>query len=94
MKNSKQYLKITKAVCNEKRADIIILLHSSNKEMCVNEISSSVKMSQSLTSHQLKYLESNNIIEGHRVGQTICYKLCDNQITKKTVKIIKTLINI
>ena len=93
MKNNKEFNKIIKTICNEGRANIILLLHSSKTEMCVNEISLAVEMSQSLTSHQLGYLESRDLICGHRVGKTICYKLCDNSITKKTVKVIKTLTN-
>jgi DNA-binding transcriptional ArsR family regulator len=91
MKNKKEYIRIIKTLSNENRRDIIMLLNSAKKEMCVHEISSSVGMSQSLTSHQLKYLESADMIEGERVGQTICYKLCKNDICKKTIKVIKTL---
>ena len=91
MKNKKEYLKIIKTLSNERRRDILLLLQKSKIEMCVNEISGHIGMSQSLTSHQLRYLESRDLIHGHRVGQTICYQLCDNEITRKTLKVIETL---
>ena len=93
MKTEKEYTKIIKALSNENRRDIITLLYGSKKEMCVNEISGSIGMSQSLTSHQLKYLESISLIEGQRAGQTICYHYCKNEISNRTIKVIKALTN-
>jgi len=93
MKNNKDYTKIIKAIANENRKDIIYLLYNSKERMCVNEISSAIGISQSLTSHQLKHLESINLIEGERVGQTICYHYCKNDISKRTIKVINALIN-
>jgi DNA-binding transcriptional ArsR family regulator len=91
MKNKKEYIKIIKTLSNERRRDILLCLRDTKKHMCVNEISQSVGMSQSLASHQLKYLESRDLICGERHGQTICYELCDNEITRKTLKVIETL---
>jgi DNA-binding transcriptional ArsR family regulator len=91
MKNKKEYIKIIKTLSNENRRDILLVLKDSKKPMCVNEISMSVGMSQSLASHQLKYLESRDLICGERQGQTICYELCDNEITRKTLKVIQIL---
>ena len=87
----KEYEKITKAICNKNRKNIIWLLKNAKNEMCVNHISDDLNMSQSLTSQQLKYLEARDIIYGHRVGKTTCYKLCKNDITKKVLQIIKIL---
>jgi len=87
----KQDEKIIKAICNKKRKDIIWLLKNAKTEMCVNHISNDLEMSQSLTSQQLKYLEARDIVYGYRVGKTTCYKLCNNEITKKVIKIIKIL---
>ena len=87
----KEYEKIIKAICNKNRKDIIDLLRKTKTEMCVNHISGDLGISQSLTSQQLKYLEARDIIFGYRVGKTTCYKLCNNEITKKIIKIIKIL---
>ncbi len=87
----KEYQKIIKAICNTNRKDIIVLLKNAKTEMCVNHISKDINMSQSLTSQQLKYLEAREIVYGYRVGKTTCYKLCNNEITKKIIQIIKIL---
>jgi DNA-binding transcriptional ArsR family regulator len=87
----KEYEKAIKSICNINRKNIIELLFDSKSEVCVNHISRSLGISQSLTSQQLKHLESADIICGNRVGKTICYKLCKNDFTKKIIKIIKIL---
>jgi DNA-binding transcriptional ArsR family regulator len=87
----REYEKIIKAICNSNRKKIIELLDKSKTEMCVNHISSDLGIAQSLTSQQLKYLEVRDIVNGYRVGKTICYKLCKNDTTKKILKIINIL---
>jgi len=87
----KEYEKIIKAICNNNRKNIIELLQNAKNEMCVNHISTDLGISQSLTSQQLKYLEMRDIVHGYRVGQTICYKLCKNDVTKKIIKVINIL---
>lgn len=85
------YQTILKILSNQNRFMIISLLADSKKDLCVNEIASKVGISQSLASHQLSYLEARGLVEGARMGQTICYELSAQSITQKTVKVIKFL---
>jgi DNA-binding transcriptional ArsR family regulator len=87
----KTYDKIIKALANKHRKNIIVILKNARTEMCVNHLSDELRISQSLTSQQLKYLESRDIVTGYRVGKTTCYKLCKNDITQTVLKIIKLL---
>lgn len=89
--NEKEYQKIIKAICNTNRKNIILLLKNAKTEVCVNNISKDLGIAQSLTSQQLKYLEAQDIVCGYRVGKTICYKLCSNEIVTKIIKIINIL---
>ena len=91
MKKIKEGTNIIKILSNDSRREIIILLNKKNKDLCVNDISRSLGISQSLTSHQLSYLESRDIISGERTGQTICYRLNSNEVVNKLLKIIKII---
>lgn len=44
------------------------------KELCVSDISKIVGISMSATSQHLRILEMSGLVEGERMGQTICYK--------------------
>jgi len=61
---------------------IRILLALYNKEMSVNEIATSLNMSQSAISHQLKNLKTSKLIKNRRHGQVIFYSLDDNHVYK------------
>lgn len=82
---------IMKLLSNTHRLEILSLLKKSKKDLCVYQIAEGVGISQSLASHQLAYLDARKVIEGERMGQTTCYRLSKNPITKKIVSIIKLL---
>ena len=85
-------MKIMKILCNPNRFAIISLLSKSTKEdLCVNQISQKVGISQSLTSHQLSYLEASDVVVSTRMGQLVCYKLGNNSQVKTIVKIVSLL---
>ena len=52
------------------------------QEMCVKEIAEKVDVSRSAISHQLAKLEANEVVVARRDGQTICYQLEKNRITR------------
>lgn len=60
-----------------------------NKELCVNEIAHTVRLSQSATSHQLALLEAYGVVHGMRMGQETCYDLFDSSLTKDIERIIR-----
>jgi len=92
MKKEEEALILIKTLSNPHRLAIMSLLGKSKKDMCVNEIADYIGISQSLTSHQLAYLEAREVVRGHRMGQITCYKPAKNTRTKKLLDIIKKLI--
>ena len=67
------------------------LLLSTKRDLCVHEVSEIIGMSQSATSHQLAYLEAQGVVEGHRMGQTMCYMPTGSTLTRKVEKVIQSL---
>ncbi len=59
---------------------IKILLHIGNDSLCVDEISSSLNMSQSAISHQLRVLKDNRYVKSEKKGQFVYYSLDDIHI--------------
>ena len=57
-----------------------ILLYLLNGEKCVGDITESVKISQSATSHQLRILKDANILKCKKVGNLIYYSIVDNHV--------------
>ncbi|HQL03832.1 MAG TPA: metalloregulator ArsR/SmtB family transcription factor [Treponemataceae bacterium] len=49
-------------------------------ELCVNDLSQELKMSQSAVSHQLRLLKNARLVRFRREGKTLLYSLCDNHI--------------
>ncbi len=92
MSNKDEIISLLKMICNTNRLEIInLLLRQSKEEVCVSQIAAAVGISQSLASHQLAYLEARGVVVSSRSGQTICYELSNAQITKKVLKVIKSL---
>ena len=82
---------IIKILCNPKRLSIISLLSENSEGLCVSDIAEKVKISQSLASHQLSYLEARGVVECERMGQTMCYKLTKSSLSKKLLAVIKLI---
>jgi len=59
---------------------IKILYSLFENELSVNEIASSVNMSQSAVSHQLKILKQSNLIKNRRDKNVIYYSLKDHHV--------------
>lgn len=49
-------------------------------ELCVNDLSEQLKMSQSAVSHQLRLLKNARLVRFRREGKTLLYSLCDSHI--------------
>ncbi|MEE0858819.1 MAG: metalloregulator ArsR/SmtB family transcription factor [Acutalibacteraceae bacterium] len=67
-----------KVLGDETRVKIIYAL--SDKEMCVNEISQILDISQSAISHQLKQLRLEGQVKTRRDGKNIYYSLDDEHV--------------
>ncbi len=93
MNNGKENVLIMKVLGNAHRIEILRFISKSKNDLCVNQIASAVGISQSLASHQLAYLSAHGVVEGHRVGQTICYTLTSGSFSKKVCKVLKVLLS-
>ncbi len=49
-------------------------------ELCVNDISEKLGMTQSAVSHQLKFLKTGKLISSRRDGKSIYYSLADDHV--------------
>lgn len=53
-----------------------------NNELCVNDISEKINVSQSAVSHQLRILKQSKLVKYRKEGQTIYYSLADDHVEK------------
>lgn len=91
-KERKDITRACKILANDARYQILAALlkaRKEKKELCVNEISELIRMSQSATSHQLALLEAYGVIVGTKMGQTTCYDLTDSPLMKDIERIIR-----
>lgn len=58
-----------------------IIFSLMDKELCVNDISKELKMSQSSISHQLKILRENKIVKNRKTGKQVFYSLDDEHVS-------------
>jgi len=60
------------------------------KELCVSDLSKIIGISMSATSQHLRILEMSGLVEGERMGQTICYKpLISHPKVKALIALLK-----
>lgn len=67
-----------KVMGDNTRLQILIVLI--NNELCVNDISKLLQLSQSAISHQLKQLRLAKLIKARRSGRTVYYSLDDEHV--------------
>lgn len=60
---------------------IKILFALLESELCVGDISSLLRITQSAVSHQLRILKTNGLVKYRREGKVLIYSLSDNHIT-------------
>lgn len=80
-----------KILSNTNRYAIIKLLLSTKRDLCVHELSETIGISQSATSHQLAYLEGRGVVKSVRMGRTKCYLPTESVLTKKVAGVIQSL---
>jgi DNA-binding transcriptional ArsR family regulator len=77
---AEQQARICRIFSNTKRLLILITLNTEEKS--VNEISSLIGESLQNTSQHLRLMRISNILETRREGQTIYYRIADNNNVK------------
>ena len=53
------------------------------EELCVNDISKKINVSQSAVSHQLRILKTSKLVKYRKEANMIYYSLDDNHVKKK-----------
>ncbi len=59
---------------------IRLLISLEGKEMCVNELAETLKMTKSAVSHQLKTLRAAKLVKAEKRGKNVFYSLSDHHI--------------
>lgn len=88
IKTLQEQTKIMKILANQNRIHLLVYIADAKTDLCVNQLSEKVGISQSLASHQLAYLSSRSVIEGYRVGQTMCYKPSETEFAKRVFEVV------
>ena len=73
-----QIAELFKAFADPTRVQILSLLV--DEELCVNEITEAVELTQSAISHQLRILKQMHLIKFRREGKNILYSLADDHV--------------
>ena len=76
---SKKLLNILKKICDEKKLKIILSLIKED-ELCVCDISLILKMSVASTSHHLRLLYKNDVLDFYKKGKMAYYFIKDDEI--------------
>ena len=92
MKNETEVVTLMKILSNAHRLKILRIIYNAKVDLCVNQIAEKAKISQSLASHQLAFLSAHGVVEGHRIGQTICYLPAKNKLAGKLQKVLNVLL--
>lgn len=74
------YADLLKALAHPSRLEIVYLLR--DQELCVGEIYSMLDLPQANASQHLMILRQAKIVEAHKAGKTVCYKLTHPNIFK------------
>lgn len=76
---SKKLLGIFQKICDEKKVKIILSLIK-EKELCVCDVSVILNMSVASTSHHLRLLYKNDVLDFYKQGKMAFYFIKDKEI--------------
>ncbi|MCK6264866.1 metalloregulator ArsR/SmtB family transcription factor [Vibrio sp. ZSDE26] len=77
-KNSSKAVVLLKAMANEKRLQILCLLHTN--ELSVGDLGSQLALSQSALSQHLAWLRRDGLVVTRKEAQTVYYSLSSNEV--------------
>jgi len=87
-KNSAQAVVLLKAMANERRLQILCLLH--NQELSVGELCDKLELSQSALSQHLAWLRRDGLVETRKEAQTVYYTLSSDEV-KSMIELLHNL---
>lgn len=77
-KNAPQAVMLLKAMANERRLQILCLLH--NTELSVGELCANLNLSQSALSQHLAWLRRDGLVSTRKEAQTVYYTLSSTEV--------------
>ncbi|MFC5076675.1 Biofilm growth-associated repressor [Vibrio thalassae] len=77
-KNASQAVVLLKAMANERRLQILCMLH--NTELSVGELCARLELSQSALSQHLAWLRRDGLVSTRKEAQTVYYKLSSKEV--------------
>ncbi|KJY83703.1 transcriptional regulator [Vibrio galatheae] len=77
-KNSSQAVVLLKAMANERRLQILCILH--NQELSVGELCTKLELSQSALSQHLAWLRRDGLVNTRKEAQTVYYTLSSEEV--------------
>jgi DNA-binding transcriptional ArsR family regulator len=87
-KNSAQAVMLLKAMANERRLQILCILH--NQELSVGELCAQLELSQSALSQHLAWLRRDGLVNTRKEAQTVYYTLSSEEV-KAMIELLHTL---
>lgn len=85
-------LQLLQLVVEPSRFQIIQILLSGDKELCVNEIADRIGSTPSAVSHHFAKLELAGIVDNYKVGRKVCYRVKNGEFTTKLRSIFNILL--
>lgn len=85
-----ELVRIIKNLSDPTKLKIYLLFHQI-EEIAVTDITLILDLSQSAVSHALSDLKNLGLIECHRCGQLICYRLCQHKKQSQIQTIVNNL---
>ncbi|MCJ2375848.1 metalloregulator ArsR/SmtB family transcription factor [Vibrio sp. ZSDZ34] len=79
-KNASEAVVLLKAMANERRLQILCLLH--NTELSVGELCAKLELSQSALSQHLAWLRRDGLVSTRKEAQTVYYTLSSDDVRK------------
>ncbi|HHG3545186.1 TPA: ArsR/SmtB family transcription factor [Vibrio parahaemolyticus] len=77
-KNSAKAVVLLKAMANERRLQILCMLH--NQELSVGELCTKLELSQSALSQHLAWLHRDELVATRKEAQTVYYTLKSDEV--------------
>ncbi|MFB9135874.1 ArsR/SmtB family transcription factor [Vibrio olivae] len=87
-KNSAKAVVLLKAMANERRLQILCLLHDS--ELSVGELCAKLSLSQSALSQHLAWLRRDGLVNTRKEAQTVFYTLSSGEV-KEVIQLLHRL---
>lgn len=86
--NSAKAVVLLKAMANERRLQILCLLH--NNELSVGELCAKLELSQSALSQHLAWLRRDGLVNTRKEAQTVYYTLSSEEV-KMMIQLLHSL---